>query len=131
MMAFGALLISVALLTLGAAAIAARKPNAPRWTTANWAGELIVIAVVSMFAFGLANFVAGMASAYREGPHLVDLGLLAVVLCSTFLIGRRLVVWARIAEPDADAGGAPGRRARGDREDHSSAGGRQFSRAPE
>jgi hypothetical protein len=118
MMAFGVLLISVALLALAAVAIAARKPNAPRWTTANWAGELIVIAVVSLFAFGLPYFVAGVASAYREGAHLVDVGLLAVVLCGAFLIGRRLVTWARLrnltptpAGRLAGARGATGRAA--------------------
>ena len=95
MMAFGALLISVGLLSLAAAAITARKPDAPRWTTASWPA----IAVVTALTFGVADFITGVAGAYREGPHLVDLALLAVVLCGAFVIWRRLDVWARTRTP--------------------------------
>ncbi len=95
MLTFGALLISVALLTLAAVAVIARGPDAPRWASAAWAGELIAIGLVTIFAIGLANFISGFASAYESGPRAVDLGLLALVLVGAVLIGRKLSTLAR------------------------------------
>ncbi len=95
MLTFGALLITGAVLTLAAVAVVARSPDAPRWTSAAWAGELIAIGLVTLFAIGLANFVAGFASAYESGPSAVDLGLLALVLGGAVLIARKLAILAR------------------------------------
>lgn len=96
MLALGALLTTSALLALAGAAIAARSPGAPRWATASWSGELITLAIVAAFALGLANLIAGAADAYDEGIDLVDLGLLAVVLCGAALIWRQLGLGARM-----------------------------------
>ena len=111
MMTFGALLIAAALLTLATVAVVARGADAPRWTSAAWAGELIAIGVVTLFAIGLANFVAGFAFAYESGPRAVDLGLLALVLVGAVLIGRKLVSVARSRASSA----APASRPAGSR----------------
>ena len=107
MLTFGALLISAALLALAAVAVVARGPDAPRWASASWAGELIAIGLVTMFALGLANFVAGFASAYQSGPRAVDLGLLALVLVGAVLIGRRLTIVARARASSSAPAGRP------------------------
>ena len=90
MLTLGGLLTSAAVLTLAALAIVFRSPNPPRWTTTSWAGELISVGLVSLFALGLAMFVAGAFGAYQEGLQLVDLGLLAAVLLGTIVIWRKL-----------------------------------------
>ena len=106
MLTLGGLLTSAAVLTLAALAIVFRSPNPPRWTTTSWAGELISVGLVSLFALGLAMFVAGAVDAYREGLRLIELGLLAVVLFGAFLIWRRLDVRARFRATAAAPGGA-------------------------
>jgi cytochrome b561 len=90
MLALGGLLTSAAILALAALALVFRNPNPPRWTTSSWAGELISVGLVSLFALGLAMFVAGAVGAYREGLQLIDLGLLAAVLLGALVIWRRL-----------------------------------------
>ena len=114
MMALGALLTCSALLALAALAILFRRPDPPRWTRSSWADELISVGLVSLFALGLATFVAGAVGAYREGVQLVDLGLLAAVLLGSVVIWRRFDLRARWkasavepagpAVPDAGAG---------------------------
>jgi hypothetical protein len=94
MLAFGGLLISAALLGLAASAIVFRSPNPPRWTA--WSGELITLAIVTLFALGLANLIAGASDAYEQGPRLADLGLLAAVLGVALMIWRRLDLGARL-----------------------------------
>ena len=107
MLTFGALLIAAALLTLATVAVVGRGADAPRWTSAAWAGELISIGLVTLFAIGLANFVAGFASAYESGPRAIDLGLLALVLVGAVLIGRRLVTVARLRASSAAPSSRP------------------------
>jgi hypothetical protein len=114
MMALGALLTCSALLALAVLAIVFRSPNPPRWTTSTWADELISVGLVSLFALGLATFVAGAVSASREGVQLVDVGLLAAVLLASVVIWRKFDLrarWrasagepARPAVPDAGTG---------------------------
>ncbi len=95
MMALGALLTCAALLTLAALAIVFRRPNPPRWTKSSWADELISVGLVTLFALGLATFVAGAFSAHRDGVQLVELGLLAAVLLGSVVIWRRFDMRAR------------------------------------
>ena len=95
MMALGALLTCSALLALAVLAIVFRRPDPPRWTTSTWADELISVGLVSLFALGLATFVAGAVDAFREGVQLVDLGLLAAVLLGSVVIWRRFDLRAR------------------------------------
>jgi hypothetical protein len=94
MLALGGLLISAALLALAAAATVFRSPNPPRWTA--WSGELITLAIVTLFALGLANLIAGASDAYERGPRLADLGLLAVVLVGALVIWRWFGLGARL-----------------------------------
>jgi hypothetical protein len=63
---------------------------------------LISVAIVAMLAIGLAQFVAGAAKAYFEGPQLVDLGLLAVVLLAAVAIWRKLDLRARMRAAAVD-----------------------------
>jgi hypothetical protein len=111
MLPLGGLLTCAAILALAALAIVFRNPNPPRWTTSSWAGELISVGLVSLFALGLAMFVAGAASAYREGLSLIDLGLLAAVLLAALVVWRRLDLRARFRAMAADPGGADARGA--------------------
>jgi hypothetical protein len=111
MLTLGALLTCAAVLTLAALAIVFRSPDPPRWTTSSWAGELISVGLVSLFALGLAMFVAGAVSAYREGLALIDLGLLAAVLLVALVIWRRLNLRARFRAITAARGGAEARSA--------------------
>jgi hypothetical protein len=106
MLTLGALSTCAAVLTLAALAIVFRSPDPPRWTTSSWAGELISVGLVSLFALGLAMFIAGAVSAYREGLALIDLGLLAAVLLVALMIWRRLDLRARFRAMTAAAGGA-------------------------
>lgn len=96
MLALGGLLISAALLTLAAFAVVVRRPHPPRWATWGWIHELVTVAVAGLLTIGVGHLVAAGMAAYREGPQLVDLGLLAAVLCIAFLIWRRLDVRARL-----------------------------------
>jgi hypothetical protein len=94
MLAYGGLLICAALLALAGSAVVFRSPNPPRWTA--WSGELITLAIVTLFALGLANLIAGASAAYEEGLRLADLGLLAAVLGGALLIWRRLDLRGRL-----------------------------------
>jgi hypothetical protein len=95
MLALGGLLTCAAVLALAALAVVFRSPNPPRWTASYWAGELISVGLVTLFALGLAMLVAGAVGAYREGLQLVELGLLAAVLLAALLIWRSLGLRAR------------------------------------
>lgn len=96
MLALGALLLCAAILALAASAILFRRPDPPRWTTRAWAGEVISIAIVAMLALGLAYLFTGAAGAYQEGPAVVDLGLLAVVLVAAVALWRKLALGVRM-----------------------------------
>jgi hypothetical protein len=111
MLPLGGLLTCAAILALAALAIVFRSPNPPRWTTSSLAGELISVGLVSLFALGLAMFVAGAVGAYQEGPQLVDLGLLAAVLLGALVIWRRLDLRARFRAIETAPGGADARSA--------------------
>jgi hypothetical protein len=111
MLPLGGLLTCAAILALAALAVVFRSPNPPRWTTWSWAGELISVGLVSLFALGLAMFVAGAFGAYQEGLQLVDLGLLAAVLLGTFVIWRRLNLRAGFRAMPAEPVGVDARSA--------------------
>jgi len=111
MLALGGLLTSAAILALAALALVFRNPNPPRWTTSSWAGELISVGLVSLFALGLAMFVAGAVGASREGLPLVDLGLLAGVLLAALVIWRRLDLRAGFRAMPPEPVGADARNA--------------------
>jgi hypothetical protein len=102
-LALGGLLICAALFALAALAIACRSPNPPRWAIGSWAGELGSLAIVALLAFGVADFTAGAVSVYEDGLHVLDLGLLAVLLFGVLAIWRRLDVRARLKAVAADA----------------------------
>jgi hypothetical protein len=103
MLALGAFLTYGAFVTLAVFALVHRRPDAPRWVTASWAGEVVSIAIVAMLAMGVAELIAGATSAYQDGPDLVDLGLLAVVLLAAILIWRKLDLRARMRAPAVDS----------------------------
>lgn len=103
MLAPGGFLTSMALLLLAACAITFRRPDAPRWTTRGWVHEVATIAFTALFVIGLGHLVAGGASAYREGPHPVDLGLFLAVVVGATMIWRRLDVRARLRAYNATA----------------------------
>jgi hypothetical protein len=111
MLPLGALLTCAAILALAALAIVFRSPNPPRWTTWSWVGELISVGLVSLFALGLAMFVARAVSAYQEGPKLVEVGLLAAVLLGALVVWRRLDLRARFRAIAAEPVGADPRSA--------------------
>jgi hypothetical protein len=111
MLALGGLLTCAAILALAALALVFRSPDPPRWTTSSWAGELISVGLVSLFALGLAMFVAGAVGASREGLQLVDLGLLAAVLLGALVIWRRLDLRAGFRAMPPEPGGADARSA--------------------
>jgi hypothetical protein len=95
MLAIGALLLSIALLTFAVLVPVFRSSNPPRWTTRGWVGELVTVVIVSTLALGLVYFLAGVASAFQTGPDYLDLGLLALVLLASIVIWRRLSTRAR------------------------------------
>jgi hypothetical protein len=111
MLPLGGLLTCAAILALAALAVVFRSPNPPRWTTWSWAGELISVGLVALFALGLAMFVAGAVGAYHEGLQLVDLGLLAAVLLAAVVIWRRLNLRAGFRAMPAEPVGADARSA--------------------
>jgi hypothetical protein len=80
MLATGGILVCVAVLTLAAVAPVFRSSNPPRWTTYDWVGELLTLAIVCTLALGLGYLGAGATEAFRTGPNYDDLGLLALVL---------------------------------------------------
>jgi hypothetical protein len=90
MLTTGALLISIALLTLMAVGPVFRRSDPPRWTTRRWIGELVTLAFVSTLAIGLGYAGAGAISAYQQGPSVADLALLGGVLVAAAVIGRKL-----------------------------------------
>lgn len=96
MLAFGALLTSMALLGLAACAVTFRRPDAPHWTTRSWVHEVATIAFASVLAIGVGYLGTGGLIAYREGPHVIDLGLLAIVLAGATMTWRKLDVRARL-----------------------------------
>lgn len=103
MLALGGFLTSMALLVLAACAITFRRPDAPRWTTRGWVHEVATIALTALFVIGLGHLAAGGASAYREGPHPIDLGLFVAVVVGATMIWRRLDVRARLRAYEAAA----------------------------
>jgi hypothetical protein len=111
MLPLGALLTCAAILALATLAIVFRSPNPPRWTTWSWTGELMSVGLVSLFALGLAMFVAGALGAYQEGLQLVDLGLLAAVLLVALVIWRRIDLRARFRAMAAEPVGTDARSA--------------------
>jgi hypothetical protein len=110
MLPLGGLLTCAAILSLAALALVFRSPHPPRWTTSSWAGELVSVGLVSLFALGLAMFVAGAVGAYQEGFQLVDLGLLAAVLLAALVIWRRLDLRAGFRAMPPEPVGADARR---------------------
>jgi hypothetical protein len=79
-LATGGILVCLALLALTAVAPVFRRSDPPRWTTYDWVGELVSLAIVYALALGLGYLGAGAAEAFQTGPNYDDLGLLAVVL---------------------------------------------------
>ena len=86
MLATGGILVCLALLALTAVAPVFRSSNPPRWTTYDWVGELISLAIVCALALGLGYLGAGATEAFRTGPNYDDLGLLARVLFLSVVI---------------------------------------------
>jgi hypothetical protein len=111
MLALGGLLTCAAVLALAALAVVFRSSSPPRWTASYWAGELISVGLVTLFALGLAMLVAGAVGAYREGLQLVELGLLAAVLLAALLIWRSLGLRARLRAVATEPGDADARSA--------------------
>jgi hypothetical protein len=83
MLATGGSLVCLALLALTAVAPVFRRSNPPRWTTYDWVGELVSLAIVCALALGLGYVGAGAAEAFQTGPNL---GLLAIVLFLSVVI---------------------------------------------
>jgi hypothetical protein len=86
MLATGGILVCLALLALTAVAPVFRRSNPPRWTTYDWVGELVSLAIVYALALGLGYLGAGAAEAFQTGPNYDDLGLLARVLFLSVVI---------------------------------------------
>ena len=101
MLATGALLVSIALLTLATVAPVFRSSNPPRWTTRGWVGEVVTLAIVCTLAVGLGYLGAGLIGIWQTGLDYLDLGLLAAVLLVAVVIWRKRR--ARRTAPAAEA----------------------------
>ena len=88
-------MVSIALLTLAAAAPVFRSSDPPRWTTRRWVGEIVTLAIVCSLAIGLSYLGVGAIDAFETGLDYLDLGLLAMVLFVAVAIWRRLTARAR------------------------------------
>jgi hypothetical protein len=103
-LATGGLLACAALLTLAAIGPLFRSRRPPRWTTYQWVGEIVALAIVCTLALGVGCLSAGVIAALETGPDYLDLGLLAAVLLVAVAIWPRLAARAGSKAFERDAG---------------------------
>ena len=103
MLATGALLLAIGLLSLAVLVPLFRRSDAPKWTTWGWVGEVVTVLLVSVLALGITCIVAGAIDAIQSGGHVLDLGVVAVVLVASIIIWRRLSAARRKAAGPAAA----------------------------
>jgi amino acid transporter len=103
MLATGALMVSIALLTLAALVPIFRRSDPPRWTTRGWIGEIVTVGIVSLLALGLVYFIVGIASALQADVSYLDVGLLVVVVVASIAILRGMKSRARSTVPEPAA----------------------------
>jgi hypothetical protein len=102
MLMTGGLLVSIALLTLAAAAPVFRRSDPPRWTRRRWVGELVTLTIVCTFAVGLSCLGAGAIAALETGLDYLDLALLALVVLVAVAIWRSMKARAQTGAAHGD-----------------------------